>query len=456
MPACPPAAGGIYFFISGEGEFSVLVQQISRLPSYAPAPLTYGSVQFVLIYLLGTLLPTMVYFAGGDSELYRVSTLVSLGLVGLAAAITVLSLRKVGAFYSASIMSLVLPAVLAAFLVAALPILTLRLPYSAVIFFIGLIGTMVATYALHAILRGRTSTQLIIAEGRADRYRGVEGDRRIILSRNDLATIIENPPVGAIIVADLHYDHEPEMEKFMAQAALRGIPVYHYKQVWEATTGQVRLEHLSENSFGTLTPNSSYFITKRLIDLVSAALLLPLLLPLMAIVAVLVRIDSPGPIFFTQLRSGFRGKPFRILKFRTMTARAVGDAAEERRKDAMTADNDRRITRLGRFLRKSRLDEIPQVFNVLAGSMSWIGPRPEALDLHLWYEEEIPFYTYRYIVRPGISGWAQVSQGHVTDLTSIQEKLRYDFYYIKNFSWWLDVLIVLKTIRVMLGGFGAR
>jgi lipopolysaccharide/colanic/teichoic acid biosynthesis glycosyltransferase len=114
------------------------------------------------------------------------------------------------------------------------------------------------------------------------------------------------------------------------------------------------------------------------------------------------------------------------------------------------------VTRLGRFLRISRLDELPQVINILRGEMSWIGPRPEALPLSHWYQDELPFYYYRHIVYPGITGWAQVNQGHVTEVDRVLEKLHYDFYYIKNFSAWLDILILLKTVRTMLTGFGAK
>ncbi|MCB0182606.1 MAG: sugar transferase, partial [Anaerolineae bacterium] len=126
------------------------------------------------------------------------------------------------------------------------------------------------------------------------------------------------------------------------------------------------------------------------------------------------------------------------------------------RDDAMTKDDDDRITRVGRFLRKVRLDELPQAWNILKGEMSWIGPRPEAISLSEWYENEIPFYSYRHIVRPGLTGWAQVNQGHVTGVDTATHKLRFDFYYVKNISLWLDVLIALKTLRVVAGGFGAR
>ena len=122
----------------------------------------------------------------------------------------------------------------------------------------------------------------------------------------------------------------------------------------------------------------------------------------------------------------------------------------------MTQAGDPRITRVGRLLRHTRLDEVAQIVNILRGEMSWIGPRPEAEPLSAWYEKELPFYRYRHIVRPGISGWAQVNQGHVHQVDAVLEKLHYDFYYIKRFSPWLDAIILLRTVRTVLTGFGAR
>ena len=123
---------------------------------------------------------------------------------------------------------------------------------------------------------------------------------------------------------------------------------------------------------------------------------------------------------------------------------------------AMTKDGDQRITRVGKWLRHSRIDELPQILNVLRGEMSWIGPRPEAEVLSRWYEHEIPFYRYRHIVRPGITGWAQVHQGHVATVYQVREKLHFDFYYIKNFSPWIDLVVVARTIRAIATGFGSK
>lgn len=256
------------------------------------------------------------------------------------------------------------------------------------------------------------------------------------------------------IVADLRADIPDEWERFLADQALAGTLVLHSKQVKESLTGRVEIEHLSENTFGSLIPGIVYDKGKRLVDLlVALAALVPLALILIPL-AIWIKLDSKGPVFFTQERVGYRGDPFTVFKLRTM--RVVGDPAPDARTAAITQDGDNRVTRIGRYLRQFRIDELPQIFNIIRGDMSWIGPRPEAVALSNWYEAELPFYRYRHIVRPGITGWAQVNQGHVAEVEDVLWKLHYDFYYIRNFSFWLDVLIVAKTVRTVLNGFGAR
>ncbi|WP_240663684.1 sugar transferase [Sphingomonas sp. UV9] len=242
----------------------------------------------------------------------------------------------------------------------------------------------------------------------------------------------------------------------LAQAALAGIPVYHTKQLRESLTGRVQIEHLSENSFGSLLPALGYRGVKRTIDIVASIVLLPILMLPLIVVALLVRASSPGPILFRQRRMGYRGIPFDMIKFRTMVEQAATTGDDAARHSAITRDADDRITDIGRFLRRSRIDELPQIINILRGEMSWIGPRPEAVTLSTWYESELPFYAYRHIVRPGITGWAQVNQGHVAGLDDVHVKLHYDFYYIKFFSSWLDLLIALRTVGIMVTGFGAK
>ncbi|SMH40593.1 sugar transferase [Mesorhizobium australicum] len=268
---------------------------------------------------------------------------------------------------------------------------------------------------------------------------------------------IENP-AGALdgldgIVVDLRADLDDVWERFIADAALHGVPVHHVKQIRESLTGRLEIEHLSENTLGSLNPNQVYLKVKHAADWIASALVLVVIWPLLLIVAVAIRIDSPGPALFIQERRGYRGINIKVIKFRTMR---VGEIDPTDRESAKTVVADPRVTRIGRFLRVARIDELPQLFNILRGEMSLIGPRPEALPLSQWYESELPFYRYRHIVRPGISGWAQVNQGHVTEVDEVLDKLHYDFYYIKNFSLWLDLLIILKTVRTVIGGIGAR
>lgn len=254
------------------------------------------------------------------------------------------------------------------------------------------------------------------------------------------------------IVADFSADLPDEWEAFLADAALAGRIVYQHKQLAESLTGRVELERLSENSFGSLVPARGYFYVKGALDFLLAVAVLPVMLPLMAGIAFAIRLDSGGPVLFRQKRVGYGGSDISVYKFRTMNVIHAGDE----RSLAVTLDDDQRITRVGRILRKYRLDELPQIFNILRWEMSWIGPRPEARSLSAWYTGELPYYRYRYVVKPGISGWAQVNQGHVADVDQVRHKLHYDFYYIKYFSPWLDILIALRTIKTILTGFGSK
>jgi lipopolysaccharide/colanic/teichoic acid biosynthesis glycosyltransferase len=257
------------------------------------------------------------------------------------------------------------------------------------------------------------------------------------------------------VTLDLRLDLDDLWDRRIADLALAGVPVYHIKHLQESLTGRVELEHLSETSYGTLSPPIAYMAFRRIADRIVAFLMLILLVPLFPIIWATIKMDGPGPVIFRQRRIGYRGKPFTVFKFRTMKHRSAEEQSSMRT-EAMTKSNDSRITRTGYFLRKTRIDELPQIVNILRGEMSWIGPRPEAEVLSTWYEKEIPFYRYRHIVYPGITGWAQVNQGHVSEVVDVKDKLYYDFYYIKHLSPWIDLLIVGRTIRTMITGVGAK
>jgi lipopolysaccharide/colanic/teichoic acid biosynthesis glycosyltransferase len=262
-------------------------------------------------------------------------------------------------------------------------------------------------------------------------------------------------PIGLnAITADLRHSFTPEWERFVAEAAVSGTPVFDVKHLRETLTGRVQIAHLSENTLGALNPDDMYLKLKQALDWFAALVALVALAPFFALIVLAIRCETTGPAIFRQKRMGYRGRVFTLYKFRTM--RMESDIVTDDRERAITREDDARITRIGRFLRRTRIDELPQLINILRGEMSWIGPRPEAVPLSEWYEKELPFYRYRHIVRPGISGWAQVMQGHVASPDEVREKLHYDFYYIKNFSPWLDILIILKTIRTVLTGAGSR
>lgn len=408
--------------------------------------------QFILGAMLAVLLPAL--FFSGDARDGTTTDSVLNSIYGSVMAFTagLIMMRRMSAFPGTGYFAFIIPSFTATYGVLVTALFVLRLSYS---------GVFLATSFLLALVVSFVFAFWVSRSSRPSFYVVPSPQTLALIDCLDAdLTPMTTPDFpkerGAAIVADLRHDHDDSWERFLAMAAINGYPVYHWKLLTEALTGQVNIEHLSENSFGSLLPNLAYRKAKRLIDVIAALLALPILFLPLAIVAVMIKLDSRGPVFFIQERMGFRGQRFRMVKFRTMRPRPpCGDEAEAIN-DAMTKNDDDRITRLGRFLRRSRIDELPQLWNILRGDMSWIGPRPEAVALSHWYEREIPFYSYRHIVRPGITGWAQVNQGHVTDLGSINQKLTYDFYYIKHFSAWLDIVVALRTVAIMATGFGAR
>ena len=193
-----------------------------------------------------------------------------------------------------------------------------------------------------------------------------------------------------------------------------------------------------------------YLTTKRFMDLTAIALVLPLALLIALITAIAIKLESPGKVFFWQKRVGMNGKVFNMLKFRSMTSDSEAKGSQ------FAQSNDMRVTRVGKFIRKFRVDEIPQLWNVLRGEMSIIGPRPEQESFVEEFNKSIPNYSLRHTVMPGITGLAQTEQGYVADAEATITKLEYDLYYIKNMSLWTDAQITLKTIYTILTGFGAR
>jgi sugar transferase (PEP-CTERM system associated) len=232
-----------------------------------------------------------------------------------------------------------------------------------------------------------------------------------------------------------------------------GIRVQEGSSYYEQLTGKIMVEGLRKSwlifSDGFVVSPGVLF-GKRFLDLTAAGIGLLLAAPLMALVALAVRLDSPGPVFFRQERVGRGGRPFILWKFRSM--RQDAEAAGAR----WAVTDDPRVTRTGRFIRKTRLDELPQLWNVLVGDMSLVGPRPERDHFVQQLMTKNAFYEQRLVVRPGLTGWAQVKAPYASSFEESIEKLKYDLYYIKNISLFLDVSILLSTARIVLLGRGAR
>ena len=195
-------------------------------------------------------------------------------------------------------------------------------------------------------------------------------------------------------------------------------------------------------------PLSMQVQLKRIADIFLALLLLFLTGPFIMLAALLIWLEDQGPAFYCQKRSGWLGKPFTLFKLRTMSVQPQNAPAE------WTSKSDSRITTVGAFLRKIRLDELPQLYNVVKGEMSLIGPRPERPELELVLETKIPYYRKRHWIRPGLSGWAQVSAPYASSIDASDLKLSYDLYYLKNFSTWLDLIIVFRTVKTVLKASG--
>ncbi len=255
-----------------------------------------------------------------------------------------------------------------------------------------------------------------------------------------------------IVLTDPPENYPSSLLEQLARLHFLRIPVYSedtfFSEIWRKESVH-RLDHswaIRQNF--QLARHSAYRYLKTAADYLLAILILPIALPLMALVALAVIIDSGFPVLYRQERIGRGERPFTLVKFRTMRVRRHED-------DPYTRDKDTRITRIGRFLRLVRLDELPQIFNVLRGEMSLVGPRAEWSRIVADYETKIPSYHLRHLVKPGITGWAQVNYRYGSGTDDAVEKLRYDLYYIKNYSLVLDVEILLKTI-LKVGSFGGK
>ena len=259
---------------------------------------------------------------------------------------------------------------------------------------------------------------------------------------NEILLAVRDRRGGGLPIADL------------LECKLRGVRVTELSTFFERENGHLQLDSM----------NASWMILgegfhqgmlrdtiKRVFDLTVSLMLLAATSPIMLITAILIKLESQGPVFYRQERVGQHGRPFPIFKFRSMRTDAEKDGRPQWAKK-----NDDRVTRVGRFIRRTRIDELPQVFNVFMGEMSFVGPRPERPYFVADLNRQIPYYGVRHTVKPGITGWAQVRYPYGASIEDALEKLQYDLYYVKNHSLFLDLMILTQTAQVVLLGKGAR
>jgi sugar transferase (PEP-CTERM system associated) len=270
---------------------------------------------------------------------------------------------------------------------------------------------------------------------------------------HNLKRFVENLGVSEVVLAlEERRNSLPLSDLLRIKTA--GVHVNDFSSFIERETGRVDLDTVNPSwlifSDGFSSGRAVSSVAKRLFDIAASLLLLVLTLPVIVLFALLVKLDSRGPAFFRQTRVGLYGQPFDLVKLRSMRTDAEAAGAQ------WASKNDPRVTRVGRLIRKLRIDELPQAWSVLKGEMSFVGPRPERPEFVEDLEDKLPYFAERHMVKPGITGWAQINYPYGASIEDSRHKLEYDLYYAKNYTPFLDLLIILQTLRVVLWHDGAR
>jgi sugar transferase (PEP-CTERM system associated) len=277
------------------------------------------------------------------------------------------------------------------------------------------------------------------------------GNVRVLGGVSDIPAIVRDERVDRVVVSLANARGTLPMDQLL-EMKLNGVTFDHLASVYERYTGKIAVENLRpswlifSDGFQTTRRVRAF---KRVVDMVASLTALLVLWPVMALIALVVRVSSPGPVLYHQRRVGQRGTVFTLHKFRSMRADAEAACGA-----VWSHQGDTRVTPLGRFLRQTRLDELPQLWNVLRGDMSLVGPRPERPEFVQQLTEQIPYYGQRHVVKPGLTGWAQVRYAYGSTVEDAMEKLQYDLFYIKHMSLGMDLVIALSTVKTVLSRRG--
>jgi sugar transferase (PEP-CTERM system associated) len=278
-------------------------------------------------------------------------------------------------------------------------------------------------------------------------------DPPVIGTLDSLRDLCREEGINRVVVALRERRGKVPVDRLLA-CRMDGVQIEEREAMYERLTGKLAVESMRPSYliYGRgFARDPLTMVLKRVLDILASLVGLVLSLPICLLAAAAIKLTSKGPVFFSQERTGQDGEPFRLIKFRTMRADAERESGP-----VWAQQNDTRVTPVGRFLRLSRIDEIPQFLNILRGQMSFVGPRPERPHFVAQLTQAIPFYPLRHTVKPGLTGWAQVRHPYSASIEDAQEKLRYDLYYIKNTSLVFDLSIILRTVNVILRGRGAR
>jgi len=268
-------------------------------------------------------------------------------------------------------------------------------------------------------------------------------------------TLVQRKITTAIVAPEIY--RSPELIQNLFDCLRHKIDFINLPGFYEKIAQKVPVSAINQIWFlENISPKQRRFYeaSKRIFDFFAAIALLIVSLPFWPIIALIIKLESSGPVFYRQIRTGQGGNPFRVIKFRSMYANDPSGGCEKYTGPKMAQENDPRVTKFGRFIRKTRLDELPQLWNIIKGEMSFIGPRAERPEFHEELKRQIPFYQERYLIKPGLSGWAQIKYGYSSSIEDNFEKIQYDLFYIKNRSFFFDLGIILKTINIILKGGG--